>query len=177
MRKIIIILFLLSTFSFRILPKARAVMLSAERIAYVDIEKVFNEYKGTKEAKRRLAQDIRKKRKEIADKAIKKRASQLKDVIVSTSSTVSPEDSDLLGLQDTDSDKFLRSIQEELTKKEKNLTEQIYGMIYDVVKEVAIAEGYTIVLDKNNILYSSRDADITEKVLRKLNRNYELRYE
>jgi Skp family chaperone for outer membrane proteins len=38
-----------------------------------------------------------------------------------------------------------------------------------VIREIAQAEGYAIILDKKNILYSEMENDLTEKVIQILN--------
>jgi hypothetical protein len=64
---------------------------------------------------------------------------------------------------------MIEKMKGELTGLEKEITHQILGKIYDVVREIAEAERYAIVLDKKNILYSEMESDLTEKVISRLN--------
>jgi hypothetical protein len=64
---------------------------------------------------------------------------------------------------------MIEKMKGELTGLEKEITHQILGKIYDVVREIAEVEGYAIVLDKKNILYSEMENDLTEKVISRLN--------
>jgi len=175
-------------FSFS-LPSVRAVMLSSERIAYVDIEKVFNECKSTIQAKKkiegrieirrneidRLEKEIRdlemtsKKRKEAEPVPATGLVGEEKVEISTAPAVTKPLPEEVIELKKERLDEMIEKMKGELTRLEKEITHQILGKIYDVVREIAQAEGYAIVLDKKNILYSEMENDLTEKVINRLN--------
>jgi len=191
MKRILFFVFLFSFFYFLPfgLPGVKAVMLSSERIAYVDIERVFDEYKGTKQAKQRIEGEMKTKRSEIA--ALEKEIRDLElagkkkervepipatglvgeeKVEISTAPAVAkPLPEEVIKLKKGRLNELVENIERELAGLEKEITRQILGKIYDVVKEIAQVEGYAIVLDKKNILYSEMDNDLTEKVIQRLN--------
>ena len=191
MKRILLFLFVFSLFYFFLssLPGVRAVMLSSERIAYVDIERVFDEYKGTKQAKMKIEREIETRRSEIdrLEKEIKdlevtaKRRERVEpvpttglvgeeEVEISTAPVVSePLPEEVIRLKKEKLNEMTKNIEKELTGLEKEITHQILGKIYDVIREIAQAEGYAIVLDKKNILYSEMENDLTEKVIERLN--------
>jgi len=170
-------------------PAVRAVMLSSERIAYVDIERVFDEYKGTKQAKEKIEREIKTRRSEIAtlekeirDLELTSREKERVEPVavtglaekekmeISTAPVVTkvlPEEE--IRLKKKRLDELTATTEQDLAGLEKGITRQILGKIYDVVREIAQAEGYAVVLDKKNILYSEMDNDLTEKVIKKLN--------
>jgi len=181
------VFFLFYFFPFT-LPDVRAVMLSSERIAYVDIDRVFDEYKSTKQAKEKMEREIEMKRGEIAklEKEIrdlevalreKERVEPVpttglteKEVEISTGPVIpKPLPEEVIRLNKEKLNKMVKEMKEELTNLEKETTHQVLGKIYDVIREIAQAEGYAIVLDKKNILYSEIENDLTEKVIEKLN--------
>ena len=191
MRRILLFFFVFSLFYFFpfSLPGVRAVMLSSERIAYVDIERVFDEYKGTKQAKQKMEREIETKRneitkleKEIRDLEVAPKERERvepvpttglageEEVEISTGPVVTkllPEE--VIRLKKEKLNEGLEKIKVELARLEKEITHQILGKIYDVIREIAQAEGYAIVLDKKNILYSEMENDLTEKVIQRLN--------
>jgi len=164
-------------------------MLSSERIAYVDIERVFNEYKGVKQAKKKMEGEIETRRSEIAtvekeirDLEVASRKTETVEsapitglvgeekVEISTAPVVAkPLPEEVIKLKKEKLNETVEKMKEELTKLEKEVTRQVLGKIYDVVREIAQAEGYAIVLDKKDILYSEIENDLTEKVIKRLN--------
>jgi len=170
-------------------PSVKAVMLSSERIAYVDIERVFDEYKSTKQVKKKMEAEIETRRSEIAtlEKEIKdlevasKKTETVESVPItglvgeekveiSTAPVVTkPLPEEVIKLKKEKLTETVEKMKDELTKLEKEITHQVLGKIYDVVREIARAEGYAIVLDKKNVLYSEMENDLTEKVIKRLN--------
>jgi len=190
MKKILLFFLLFSIFSlFSFASGARAVMLSSERIAYVDIDRVFAEYKGTKQAKMKMEKEIGTRRSEIAklEKEIRdletgsKKTERVEPVtstgligeqgvaISTVPAITGPSPEEVIRLKKEKFNQTKEELQKELTKLEKEMTHQILGKIYDIIKEIARADGYAIVLDKKNILYSEIENDLTEKVLKRLN--------
>jgi len=191
MKKILSFVFVFYLFYFfpSTLPAVRAVMLSSERIAYVDIERVFSEYKGTKQAKEKIEREIKTRRSEIAtlEKEIRelelasKEGRKVEPVAITglvgeekieiSTAPVLPEQlpEEVIRLKKERLIELGEKTAQEVPRLDKEITRQILGKIYDVVKEIAQAEGYAIVLDKKNVLYSAMDNDLTEKVIKKLN--------
>lgn len=191
MKRILLFFFIFSLCNFFpfTFSEVRAVMLSSERIAYVDIDRVFDEYKGTKQAKEKIEREIKMRRSEIArlEQEIRNLevASREKERVapvpttglageegvgVSTGAVIpKPRPEEVIRLNKERLNKTLGETKNELAKLEKEITHQVLGKIYDVIKEIAQTEGYAIVLDKKNILYSEMENDLTEKVIQKLN--------
>jgi len=190
MKRISLFFFIFSLFYFFpfTLPDVRAVMLSSERIAYVDIDRVFDEYKSTKQAKEKMEREIETKRgeiakleKEIKDLEIAMREKERvepvpttglaeKEVEISTGPVIlKPLPEEVIRLSKEKLNKMVKKMKKELANLEKDITQQILGKIYDVIRKIAQAEGYAIVLDKKNILYSEIENDLTEKVIQRLN--------
>ncbi len=191
MKRISLFFFIFSLFYFFpfTLPDVRAVMLSSERIAYVDIDRVFDEYKGTKQAKEKMEREIKTKRgeiakleKEIRDLEVAMREKEKvgpvpttglaeeEEVKISTGPVITkPLPEEVIRLNKEKLNKMLKEMKKELARLEKEITHQILGKIYDVIREIAQTEGYAIVLDKKNILYSEIENDLTEKVIQRLN--------
>lgn len=59
----------------------------------------------------------------------------------------------------------------ELLEYESRKSELLLGRIYVALKELAIKEEVSVVVDKRNILYGQKAVDLTQKLLRKLEEN------
>ncbi len=58
----------------------------------------------------------------------------------------------------------------QLDRAFKKAMDQIQGTVIPMVQAMTKAEGYTLVVDKSQVLFASRALDITDKVLLNLNR-------
>ena len=58
----------------------------------------------------------------------------------------------------------------QLDRAFKKAMDQIQGTVIPIVQAMTKLEGYTLVVDKSQVLFASRALDITDKVLLKLNR-------
>jgi len=174
--------------------------LSTEKIAYCDVEKVFESYsltelsrKQLRQEKEKMSQALKKLEKEI--KEIKKKIEEKKNIMVS-SFTVTSSSSNITSSTSTKNISISTmtlpgvSLEEELKKKEKELEEkknifkkelkdkekdireQIIYRIYTVIEEVANELGYSVVFDKSQVIYSVTTRDITDEVIKRLKEKF-----
>jgi len=61
-----------------------------------------------------------------------------------------------------------RKNKDELTKTEEKLTARVLADIYNLLEKLAVEEGYSIIIDKNNVLYGQSGQDITDKIIERL---------
>lgn len=214
-RKMIFKIMILSLFFSLLISPVKTAVLSSTRIAFVDIARVFNEYKGTRDAKKKVSEEIRIKREEIimmevGIKELEKKiavtkvtltglvhdedimtleeyklqfdTSSLKtensEVIDSTGAievtastdTVKLSEKELLVRKKKEIEDMIQNVKESLLDMEGIMKDRIMGHIYDMIKEVAEEEGYYIVLNKEDVLFSEEESiDLTEKIIQKLN--------
>lgn len=139
------------------------------KIAYVDVAKVFDEYKGTEKSKKDLERDFKLKQKEIQDERenIEKSRKEFDEqkLILSKDKAIEKE-SEIKSKIET-LQKNVEDAKLELAKKEKKLTDEIVLEIYSVVKQIATKENYDYVFEKNSLLFGGEN--ITEKVIKILN--------
>jgi Skp family chaperone for outer membrane proteins len=64
-----------------------------------------------------------------------------------------------------------RQSERELLEYESRRTEILLGRIYVALKELAIKEEVSVIVDKRNILYGQNAVDLTEKLLKRLEDN------
>lgn len=138
------------------------------KIGYVDLAKVFDEYKKTKESEKaleekgkskeaernRMVEDLRKMKDEQA--LLSEKAKGEKQVAI---------DSKIKTLQDFD-----RVTRDALVKERNDMLGGILKDIEKVVADYSKANGYDIVLNSRMLLYGGEQYDITKDVLEKLNK-------
>lgn len=66
---------------------------------------------------------------------------------------------------------FQRQTEKELLEQESRRSEVLLGRIYVALKELAIKEEVSVIIDKRNILFGQKAVDLTAKLLKKLEEN------
>ncbi|KAF0127708.1 MAG: hypothetical protein FD189_254 [Elusimicrobia bacterium] len=64
-----------------------------------------------------------------------------------------------------------RKAEKDLLTQESKKTEAILGRIYFLLRELAVSEGVSVIIDKRSILFGHAAVDLTGKLLEKLERN------
>ncbi len=71
---------------------------------------------------------------------------------------------------DEDQDEIYQEALEQINSQLNRVIREAHRHIYEVIEEVAITNGYSLVLSENEVLYASEAyTDLTEPVLRRLN--------
>ncbi len=144
------------------------------KIGYVDLQRALNESEGGKKAKSDLEAIIKAKQKDIDKRA--KEVEKLKADIDKQSALLSEEarkkKQDELDRKLREYKRFLQDAQEEVKKKEFELTNAILKDLVRIVREIGKEEKYTIILEKAEglILYADKAVDITDKVIERYNK-------
>lgn len=164
---------------------------AADRIAVVDLKKVFDGYWKTKQADLNLkeqAGELDKKRKDMLDD-LKKAGDEYKKLVESaTDSAVSLEERDrrkksaeskLRELQEIEQSirQFDQGARAQLGEKQRNLRDKIVVEIRDLVNKKARTAGYAAVLDSAAesaagtpiLLFNATLPDLTEEIISQLN--------
>lgn len=167
MGKIIKVLSLIVCF----LILGKGVALAQFKIAYVDVAKVFDEYKGTEKSKKDLERDFKLKQSEIEveRESIEKLKKEFDEQKLILSKEKANEKENEIQKKIKVLQKHADEAKLELVKKEKKLTDEIVNEIYGVVKEIATRESYNYVFEKNSLLFGGDN--ITDKVIKILNKN------
>jgi len=141
------------------------------KIGYVDLQKALNDSYAGQRAKKTMTDLITAKQKSVDDKAseIERLRSEIDKQATVLSPEVKKQKEERLEREIRDYQRMVRDTQEELQKKEADLTNSIIKDLRDIVKKIGEEEGYTIILEQAEgiILYSSPDYDLTEKVIKR----------
>jgi outer membrane protein len=165
----------------------------AQRIATVDLRKVFDNFWRTKQADAKLkedAADLEKDRKTMVDQFqkgevdYKKLLDNANDPAISTTERDKRKkdaENELLGLRDLESriKQFDTTSRATLGEKQRRIRDNILSEIRDAIKSKVKSGNYSIVIDTAAetpngtpiILFSSGSDDLTEPVLSQLNIN------
>lgn len=138
------------------------------KIGFVDLAKVFDEYKKTKDAEKALEE--KGKSKEAERNKMVDELRKLKDEQALLSEKAKGEkqaviDNKIKTLQDFD-----RVTRDALVKERNDMLGNLLKDIEKVVAEYSKASGYDVVLNSRMLLYGAEQYDLTNEVLSRLNK-------
>ncbi len=152
------------------------VSVDAQRVAYVDIEKIMNKMPDHTAAQQQLDQLAAKWKQEIAVEYAKidemYRKYQAEQVLLSETARKQREE------EIVNQEKKVRELQKQkfgtegaLFKKRKELVKPIQDKVYSAIEKYATERGYDFILDKSsgvNILFAAPRLDKTADILKKI---------
>ena len=145
-------------------------VFAAEKIACVDLGRIFSEYVKTKDYDKTLgakqtSYDTERDKKVTEIKQFQDKMNLLSDK--EKEAKKAELETKIKALQEFDRAKQT-DLRKELSEKKSELIKDIEGAI----KQYAEKEGYTLVLTEAGLAYNAKKLDITEKILGILNKNY-----
>ncbi len=144
---------------------------AAMKIGLVDLFKAVNESEQGKKAKGELEAMIKGKQESLDQKgkAIEKLKSELEKQSGVLSSEARKGKEDELERLSRDYQRSVADSQNEVRKKEGELTGRIVKDLREIILSIAQEEHYTLILEKAEglILFSDKSLDITEKVTKR----------
>jgi len=143
------------------------------KIGYVDLRVALNESEAGKKAKIELESLIKTKQSSIEEKG--KSIEKLKGDFEKQASVLSADarkskEEEIERLV-RDYQRLVQDSQNEVKKKEGEITGGILKELRDVVDKIGQEEGYSLILEnvEGIILYSRKDLDITDRVIKNYN--------
>ncbi|MBI5376849.1 MAG: OmpH family outer membrane protein [Candidatus Schekmanbacteria bacterium] len=137
------------------------------KIGIVDLQQVLNDSKKGKEAIKMLESEFDLKKKDMDEK--EKELQSLQDEMVKRaafwSDKVKAEKEDEFNKKLKNWKRLQVDIKDEFERKNKSYTDKILADIIDLVKQVGKRDGYNIILEKQNAIYSSDVVDLTPRVI------------
>jgi outer membrane protein len=143
------------------------------KVGVVDLMKALNESDAGKKAKTELEAAIKAKQTVIDEKG--KEIEKMKGDIEKQSSVLSAEakksKEDELEKMIREYQRTVSDSQNEVKKRESELTNGILREIRAIVEKMGKDEGYTMIIENAEgiILYSKKDLDLTDAVIKKYN--------
>ncbi len=139
------------------------------RIGFVNTDRIFKEANSAKAAQAKLEQEFSKREKDLQElgSSLKTSADRLEREAPTLSESQRASRQKQLVDLDRDFQRKRREFQEDLTARKNEELQQVLERANRVVKTVAEAEKYDLVLQE--AVYVNPKHDITEKVIRALN--------
>ena len=142
------------------------------RVGYVDMDRVFDEYTETRKASQELNKEITARRKEITK--LENEIDTLREELDTQEALLSKEErlkrAKEINQKILDLQKYVRDVEMDLARKEGAMTKKLITGILSVIKKVGEKEGYTLILRKDSILYGGEGMDLTDEVVKALNK-------
>lgn len=146
------------------------------RIGYVDLQRALNECEAGKRAKEefkkqvdRLQGDLEKQKQQL--EALREQLEK-KALVMKEEERRNLENDYRKRLRDFE--RSYKDSQGELQVKDSELTSDILRELHKVIHAYGQREGYTLILENSSstVLYSSQDADLTDRIIEQFNREY-----
>src|SRR5512138_289115 len=152
-----------------------AVAHAEQKIGVVDLQRALNEVDEGKTAKALLKKDFDDKQKEIDAKKAdfeKLQADFEKQASVMSEQAKKDKAQDL-DKRARDLQALFVSSQKDLSEREQKATRGIFDRMAQIVGEIAEADGFTMVLERNSgLVYAPASLDLTNELIRKYNARY-----
>lgn len=139
------------------------------RLGFVKTDRIFNEANTAKAAQAKLEQEFSRRDKELVDQGalLKSSVDKFQVDAPTLSEAQRASQQKLLAEQDRELQRKRRAFQEDLNSRKNDEWQQLIAGANRVVKQVAEAEKYDLVLQ--DAVYVNPKHDITDKVLTILN--------
>jgi outer membrane protein len=139
------------------------------RVGFVNTDRIFREANTAKAAQAKLEQEFSKREKELNDlgNALKTASDKFEREAPTLSESQRAQRQKQLVDQDRDFQRKRREFQEDLNSRKNEELQQVLERANRVVKQVAEAEKYDVVLQE--AVYINPKHDITDKVIKALN--------
>jgi outer membrane protein len=146
------------------------------KIGYVDLQRAVSEVDEGKAARAQLKREFDEKQKKLDAKEaeLKKLQADFEKQAVVLSEQAKTEKAADLERKFGEAQALLRQLQQELGGRERELMSALFDKMGQIVKEIATAEGFTFVLEKNQsgIMYAPASLDVTNELVRKYNARF-----
>jgi outer membrane protein len=142
-----------------------------QKIAFVDLQRALNEIEEGKAAKASLRREFDQKQKMLDDKKAefdKLRGEFEKQAMVMSEQARKEKQSEL-ERKGGELQGFFVQLQKELSEREREATRGIFEKMHAIVREIADAEGVSMVVQAEALVFATPSLDITNELVRKYN--------
>jgi outer membrane protein len=147
-----------------------SVSLAADmKLGYVDMQKAIQSTDAGKKAKKELETDFAAKKKKL--ESIEKELTAMRDELEKKGMLLeaAAKEKKQREFQERmfEYQKAVGQSQQEIQKREAELTQPILEKLRKTIDKVATADGYTMILEKNEqaVLWAKKESDLTDKVV------------
>ncbi len=137
------------------------------KLGVIDTAKIMRESKAAKNAQTIFLKDLEAKRGTLAAK--EKEVRLLEEELKKPDAKLSPEErnnkNDKLAKEVKELNRLKSDLEEELKKKDVELTQKLIGELRGIVNTFYKKENYTLILEKSAVVASDDAIDITDKII------------
>ena len=148
----------------------RAFAAENDKMAYVDVAKVFDEYQRTKDNDKTL-QEVGKKKEDERQQLVD-RLKQMKDEMSLLRDDAKSKKEEALENKMRELQDFDRDAKRDLGEQRNKAVREIFKDIDDTVHRYGERKGLDLILNERALIYHNTKNDITQEVLGELNKNY-----
>ena len=151
---------------------APALARAEQKIGFVDLQRALNEVDEGKAAKALLKRDFDEKQKQLDGKKAEfdKLQADVEKQAVVMSDAAKKDKATELDRRARELQGLFMQLQKDLSERERDATKGIYDRMAVIVREIAEAEGFSVVLEKNaGLIYAPTSLDLTNELIRKYN--------
>lgn len=141
-----------------------------DKMAYVDVAKIFDEYQKTKDHDKTL--QAAGKKKEQQRNALVEEIKQMKDELALMSEDAKGKKEEALEGKVRELQDFDRNAKRELGEERNKVVKDIFKDIDDTVQKYGKTKGIDLVFNERALLYHNAKYDVTQDLLTELNKNY-----
>jgi len=143
------------------------------KLGYVDLQRALNETDDGRKAKESLKKVFDQKQKELNEQqdALKKDIEDLdKKRTLLPADKLRDKEAELQGRLQKVQQTYVRH-QQDLQTKEQEATAKIFERMNRIINKIAIAENFSMILDKNQsaVIYAKAHLDLTNELIRRYN--------
>ncbi len=149
-----------------------ALARAEQKLGYVDLQRALNEVDEGKAAKALLKKDFDEKQKQLDAKKAEfdKLQADLEKQAVVMSDAAKKERAAELDRRARELQGLFVQLQKDLTDRERDATKGIFDRMAIIVREIAEADGFSMVFEKGaGLVYAPPSADLTNELIRKYN--------
>jgi outer membrane protein len=154
------------------LALAPALARAEQKIGVVDLQRALNEVDEGKAAKALLKKDFDEKQKQLDAKKTEfdKLQADLEKQAVVMSDAAKKEKAVDLDRRARELQGLFVQLQKDLSDRERDATKGIFDRMASIVRDIAEADGFSVVLEKGaGVVYAPSSIDLTDELIRKYN--------
>jgi outer membrane protein len=138
------------------------------KIGVIDTQKILRVSKAAKAAQSIFMKDLEAKRAvyQAKEKEIKALDDELKNQNIKLSAEVRKEKTEKLAQEVKEIKRLGTDMEEELKKKEVELTRRLLSEIAQIVRNFSKKEHYTVIFEKSSVIMADDAVDITDRIIK-----------
>jgi len=138
------------------------------KIGVIDTQKILRESKAAKAAQSVFMKELEAKRAvyQAKEKEIKSLDDELKNQNIKLSAEIRKEKTEKLAQEVKEIKRLGTDMEEELKKKEVELTRKLLSEVAQIVRTFSKKERYTVIFEKSSVIAADDAIDVTDRIIK-----------